>query len=64
MHAKERMAARGIAQDDVESAIRESDSASKKHGKCYYRKSLPRGEIEAVCGKGQNCLKVVTVYWL
>jgi len=63
-HAFERMKQRGISKEEVLLAINNPEIMIKKHGKHYYRKILIRGNIEIVCDKRENNIKIITLYWI
>ena len=64
IHAKNQINERNILNEEVTDSIHHPDKIIKKYGKHFYRKRLDRGEIEIVCERIENNIKVITVYWL
>ena len=62
-HAHDRIVKRKVDPFEVFEAIRRPDFIQKKHGKLFYRKTLPRGSVEICCILEGNILKVLTLYW-
>ncbi len=63
-HVEERLKRRKITKQEIIDAIRYPDKTIKKYGKYYYQKKLQRGTIEVSCGKTEQEINIITVYWL
>jgi len=63
-HAEDRLSKRKILKQEVIDSVRYPDKTIKKHGLIYFQKLIERGNIEIVCERIENNIKVITLYWI
>jgi len=63
-HAKDRINKRNLTELEVIESIEHADKILTRQDKYYAQKLIREGKIEVVFEKGENYIKIITVYWI